>query len=192
MQSRGVLFLTKRMRNWFFIVSLAVILAAIAGFSTWYVLRPPAIPPGLVFSNGRIEATEIDIATKYSGRIEQILVREGNTVDAGQVVARLDTRELLAQLHQAQAQLQQTEDLKVADQKLADLAETQFGFATRDYDRYSQLFKQAVIGSQQIDSYQTKMETYCSAFESARSKVEADIGIIQMIVRMRFRDLPNF
>jgi multidrug efflux pump subunit AcrA (membrane-fusion protein) len=63
----------------------------------------PAIPVGFVFSNGRIEATEIDIATKYFGRIEQVLVREGDTVDAGKVVARMDRSELLAQLHQAQA-----------------------------------------------------------------------------------------
>lgn len=66
-------------------------------------------------SNGRVEATEIDIATRYAGRIEKVLVREGNTVDAGQVVARMNMRELLAQLYQAQAQERQ------AEQSRADL-----------------------------------------------------------------------
>jgi HlyD family secretion protein len=142
---------------------------------------PPAaggLPAGFVSSNGRIEATEIDIATKDTGRIDEVLVREGDTVNAGQVVARMDTRELLAQLHQAEAQLQQTQDSKVSDQKLADLVDTQFRFAARDYDRYSKLSQQAVIAPQQLDTYQTKMETYRSAFESARAKVEADEGTI--------------
>jgi len=44
-----------------------------------------------VASNGRMEATEIDIATRYERRIKQVLVREGDTVNAGQVVARMDT-----------------------------------------------------------------------------------------------------
>jgi multidrug efflux pump subunit AcrA (membrane-fusion protein) len=96
---------------------MAMMGVAIGGGYAWYKLRPPAIPAGFVFSNGRIEATEIDIATKYSGRIEQVLVREGDTVDTGQVVARMDTSELLAQLHQAQAQEQQAEEARKARPK---------------------------------------------------------------------------
>jgi HlyD family secretion protein len=166
------------LRNRFIIVSLAVMVAAIGGFFAWYELRPPGIPAGFVFSNGRIEATEIDIATKYSGRIEQVLVREGNIVDAGQVVARMDTSELLAQLHQAQAQERQADEARKSDQKIADLADTQFGFAARDYQRYFKLSQENVIGSQTLDSYTTKMETARSAFEAARSKVAADTGTI--------------
>ena len=71
------------------LVAMAVIALAVAGSYVWYKLRPPRIPPGFVSSNGRIEATEIDLATKYAGRIEQVLVREGDIVDAGQVVARM-------------------------------------------------------------------------------------------------------
>ena len=166
----------KGLTKW--LLAAAVVAVGIAGGYTWYRLRPPGIPAGFVSSNGRIEATEIDIATKYPGRIDQVLVQEGDTVNAGQVVARMDTRELLAQLHQAEAQLQQAQDSKVSDQKLADLADTQFRFAARDYDRYSKLFQEAVIASQQLDTYQTKMEAYRSAFESERAKVNADVGTI--------------
>lgn len=166
------------MRHRFLFASIAAIVAAIAGFSAWYLLRLPAIPVGFVFSNGRIEATEIDIATKYSGRIEQVLVREGDTVDAGKVVARMDTSELLAQLHQAQAQEQQADEAKKSDQKIADLAETQFGFAARDYQRYFKLSQENVVSSQTLDSYTTKMETTRSAFEAARSRVAADSATI--------------
>ncbi len=62
---------------------------------------------GLVSGNGRIEATEIDIAAKTAGRIKEIMVREGDFVTAGQVVAMMDTEVLMAQLREAQAHLQQ-------------------------------------------------------------------------------------
>ncbi len=159
-------------------VASVMVVAAVSALFAWYKLRSPGIPPGFVYSNGRIEATEIDVATKYAGRIDEVLVREGDTVDAGQVLARMDARELVAQLHQAQAQLQQATDSRNADQKLADLAETQFAFANRDYQRYSKLFEQSVIASEDLDKYQTKMETYRSAFQSASAKVDADKGTI--------------
>ena len=57
--------------------------------------------------NGRIEATEIDIATKAAGRITAILVNDGDVVEAGQVVAQMDTQTLEAELRQAQAQVRQ-------------------------------------------------------------------------------------
>ena len=53
-----------------------VVVAAIA----WWMLRPAGIPEGFAASNGRIEATEVDIATKIAGRIDTILVSEGQFV----------------------------------------------------------------------------------------------------------------
>lgn len=164
----------KRLTKWL----LAALVIAIAGGYAWYRLRPPGLPAGFVSSNGRIEAIEIDLASKYAGRVEQVLVREGDIVDAGQVVARMDTRELLAQLHQAQAQQRQADESRKSDKKNAELAATQFEFAARDYKRYFELSRQNVIGSQQLDQYSTKMESNRSAFEAARSKVAADVAAI--------------
>lgn len=65
--------------------------------------------PGITSSNGRIEAVEIDVAAKSAGRVKDILVREGDFVTAGQVVAQMDTDTLRAQLRQAIAQRQQAE-----------------------------------------------------------------------------------
>lgn len=160
------------------IVGMALIALAIAGAYAWYKLRPPGLPPGFVSSNGRIEATEIDIATKYAGRIEQVLVREGDTVDAGQVVARMDTSELLAQLHQAQAQERAADDSRKSDEKNAEQAATQFDFSARDYKRYLELSHHNVIGTQELDKYSTQMASNRSAFEAARSKVAADVASI--------------
>src|SRR3954449_11176842 len=71
----------------------AVLLAlAAAGGGAWYWQRlqqAQALPPGIASANGRIEAEQVDIATKYAGRIEAVLVDEGAMVTAGQVLARM-------------------------------------------------------------------------------------------------------
>ncbi len=54
----------KRWAGYF--VGLLVVLAAAA----WWLLRPPGLPAGFASSNGRIEATEVDIASKIAGRID--------------------------------------------------------------------------------------------------------------------------
>ncbi|WP_159062772.1 biotin/lipoyl-binding protein, partial [Alteromonas abrolhosensis] len=57
----------------------------------------------VVSGNGRIEATEIGISAKVAGRVEEIYVREGDMVSAGDVVAKLDASTINSQLQQAKA-----------------------------------------------------------------------------------------
>ncbi|WP_420132339.1 HlyD family secretion protein, partial [Rhodopseudomonas sp.] len=90
-------------KRWVMIV--AVVAAAGGGYVVWRTFGTKALPPGIASGNGRIEATEIDISTKAAGRIREILVREGDFVTAGQVLARMDTDQLEAQRRQAEAQL---------------------------------------------------------------------------------------
>lgn len=81
---------------------LALAVVAVAGL-LWWSLRPAGLPPYIAAGNGRIEATEIDVASKLPGRIAELLVREGDFVQAGQVLARMDTQALRAQQAEAQA-----------------------------------------------------------------------------------------
>lgn len=83
-------------KKWF--VRVAIVLAAAAlGYFTWQWLTPPSLPAGIASANGRIEGTDIDIATKTPGRIEEILVDEGDFVTTGQVLVRMNTDVLEAQ-----------------------------------------------------------------------------------------------
>ena len=83
------------------ITALGVIL-----FLAWQALQPNGLPEGIARSNGRVEAVEIDLASKTPGRIADIYVNEGDFIKAGQVLARMDSRVLDAQLREAQANLQ--------------------------------------------------------------------------------------
>lgn len=62
-------------------------------------------PKDHVFVSGRIEGDEIDLAFKLNGRIGEILVREGDTVKAGQVIARLSGDQEIVRLREAEARL---------------------------------------------------------------------------------------
>lgn len=62
-------------------------------------------PKDHVFVSGRIEGDEVDLAFKFPGRVGEILVREGDAVKAGQVVARLAGEQELVRLREAEARL---------------------------------------------------------------------------------------
>ena len=104
----------KRWAGYF--VGLLVVLAAAA----WWLLRPPVLPAGFASSNGRIEATEVDIASKIAGRIDTILVKEGQFVHQGEVLARMDTRVLNEQRLEAAAQIKEAESAVLAARALLD------------------------------------------------------------------------
>ena len=83
------------------VIAAIVVLVAGGGYYYWQHRDSNALPPGFARGNGRIEAVEIDIATKTPGRIREILANEGDFVSAGQVLARMDTEQLQAQRRQA-------------------------------------------------------------------------------------------
>lgn len=89
------------------IPAIAVAALALAGWAGWQHLATRQDSGAFIASNGRVEATEVDIATRLGGRVGSILVEEGEFVKAGQVLARMQVQTLEAQLREAQAQRQQ-------------------------------------------------------------------------------------
>jgi HlyD family secretion protein len=72
-------------------------------------LAAPALPPGIVPVSGRIEGDDAAVAAKTSGRIRELTVREGDRVEAGQVIAVLDDDQVRAREQQAEAAVRQSE-----------------------------------------------------------------------------------
>lgn len=95
-------------------IAALVVLALLGAAYGYRSMRAAAPDPNLIGGNGRIEATEIDIATQQAGRIAEILVDEGDLVRAGQVLARMDLPALEAARTEAAARVQAARDA-VAD-----------------------------------------------------------------------------
>ncbi|RYF77568.1 MAG: HlyD family efflux transporter periplasmic adaptor subunit [Comamonadaceae bacterium] len=81
-------------------LALAVVplVVAVVAWGLWQASRPA---PELI--QGQMEAQETDVASKITGRVAQLQVREGERVEAGSVVLRLDAPEIAARMAQTQA-----------------------------------------------------------------------------------------
>ncbi len=103
----------------------ALAILGLAGFAVWrLVLAPPALPPGVLAVSGRIEGDDSAVAAKTSGRIREITVREGDRVEAGQVIAMLDDEQVRAREDQATAAVRQAEArARLAQHQIAVLDE---------------------------------------------------------------------
>ncbi|MEA2078407.1 MAG: biotin/lipoyl-binding protein, partial [Pseudomonadota bacterium] len=86
--------------RWSSLIILLVIIS-IGGWFAWQYWQEVPLAAGFASGNGRIESTEIDIATKLPGRLTKVLSVEGDMVAEGQVVGRMDTKSLEAKLRQA-------------------------------------------------------------------------------------------
>jgi len=116
---------------WWVFGLVAVIVAAVVLAAFMSGLQGRDVPEGLAKANGRIEVERLDIATKYSGRVAEIRVKEGDFVDKGAVVAQLDITELTAQLAAAEANVRRAGQainrglaevtLRQAEHKLSEL-----------------------------------------------------------------------
>jgi HlyD family secretion protein len=98
---------------------LLVLLVAGVGAGYWWLHPRPTLPAGFASGNGRLEADEIDIDTKFAGRIAELRADEGDFVKAGQVVAVMDTRDL-------QAELKQDQQLVLQDQRMLEQAKANY------------------------------------------------------------------
>jgi HlyD family secretion protein len=117
----------------------------------------------------------LDIATKLGGRVVEVRAREGDAVDAGAVVARMDTRVLEAQVRRAAAEVRRAREARALATAIHAERETRRALAQRDLERSLDLLQSHTVSDQQVDRERTALETAQSACEAARAQV-ADAG----------------
>src|SRR5260370_6912608 len=85
---------------------ILVIILAVVGVVIWRVFfAGPSVPPSIVALSGRIEGDDSTVAPKTTGRVLEVRVREGDQVNAGDVIAVLDDQQIKDRQDQAQAPL---------------------------------------------------------------------------------------
>lgn len=145
---------------------------AIAAALIWFVLRAPSDPPeGFARTNGRIEAERVDIATKFPGRLKSVLVKEGDLVKAGQVLAQLDTAELEAQLKEAEASKVQAEQQLAQAVALVAQRDSELRLATLQLERSLSLVSKGVTSQEIVDQRESAKRTAEAAVNSANAEV---------------------
>lgn len=161
---------------------IMVLMAAIGGGAYWWLHQGSALPAGIAFSNGRLEADEIDIATKFAGRVAQVLVDEGDHVTAGQVVARIDTRDLEASLAQARAQISQAKHTIAQNQ--AELVQNgaQLKLAAQELDRARTLVRNDFQTREVLDQRQSQFDAAFAAYQGTQAKIAAATSAMEAAI----------
>jgi HlyD family secretion protein len=116
------------------------------------------MPEGIVKTNGRLEATEVDVAAKYPGRLIDITVEEGSEVKAGQVVGRVSSPEYEAQLRAAQSNVERAKEAMAEAEAWIDERQAVLTAAKSDFERGQQLIDKAVITQQVFDQRRRNYE----------------------------------
>jgi HlyD family secretion protein len=153
---------------------LTIILASLVviggGVGAWYVLSKPALPPGFAESNGRLEAKQVDIATKYQGRIAEVLADEGDMVAAGQIVARMDTQPLEAQLRNAEAKIREEQDNRLTAQAEVTVKQAELAYAEKQYQRSKELVVRGAVSQQERDIDLARVQASRAALLGAKAQ----------------------
>lgn len=141
--------------------------------------QSPGIPNSIASGNGRLEATEYDIASKYAGRLDKVLVNEGDMVEQQQLLAQLTTTTIDAQLREAQAALQQAQDAKEYAEAMVDVRNSELQYAERERSRTLKLATAGHISQEQLDQTNTQYKTAKAAQLAARIQVRQAISGIE-------------
>lgn len=159
----------------------AMMIAAVAvviGLYAWQYLQEPALPAGFASGNGRLDATQVDITTKFPGRLSEVNVREGDAVAAGQVLAQMDVRELEADLHQAQAQVIQAQKQRSAAEAVIAQRKSEVALAEKNLVRSRELYENKNIPVEQLQRSETTVQTAHAALAAAEAELAlADAAI---------------
>ncbi|MBK1636008.1 HlyD family secretion protein [Rhodovulum adriaticum] len=153
------------MRKKTILALVLVVLAAGAGLVTLSG-GGSDLPDGLASGNGRIEAAQVDVATKIAGRLSEVFVAEGDLVQPGQELARIDTAQLNAQLMRAQADIASAESQVAAAKAQVEEARARLILAEKELARAESLVDQ---GHTSAEVYDTRL----SATAVARANLAA-------------------
>jgi len=174
------------LKKWM-IVGLSILAVAIAAGLLWYFLRPSGPGPGFISGNGRIEATEVDVATKLAGRVQDLLVNEGDFVTLGQPLAQMQVEVLDAQRDEARAQSRQAfntvnsakaqvaarQSDKAAAEAMVALRASELDAFERRFTRTKTLTEQGSAAVQELDDDRAHVNGAEAALTGAKAEVAA-------------------
>jgi HlyD family secretion protein len=154
---------------------------ALIAIGVWYLhpyFEDSQLPPTFASGNGRIEATEYDIATKLAGRVLDVMCKEGDMVNAGQALALMDTEDLDAQLREAQAMLRESQEGKNYADAIVAQRKSELSYHQGELKRALELVKKGHVSQEKVDLDSTSQLTAVAALQAANVQVTQSYAAI--------------
>lgn len=126
---------------------------------------------GIASGNGRLETTQVNITAKYGGRLTDIYVKEGDMVEKGQLLVKLDTRELEARYKVALAGVEQAKENRNYAQAVVSQKEIDLKQKENDFLRSKALFESKSIALVMFEEDETEYQKSQAALLAAKAQV---------------------
>ncbi|CAL1518383.1 efflux RND transporter periplasmic adaptor subunit [Chitinophaga sp. MM2321] len=162
---------------WALLIPIVILIIALIFF-----IKKPAPAENTVL--GMVDADYVDVAAEFPGRLDSLLVQQGDTVKKGQLLGVLRSTEInaiknqaLAAIEAAQSQLQllekgaRPEAIKAAD-NLYNITQEQYALMQKTYQRMENLFSDEVISGQEKDLVYFKLQAAKKEMETAKLNMD--------------------
>lgn len=133
---------------------------------------------GVTASNGRLETQSVDVAGKYAGRLTEVTASEGQMVEAGAVLARIDDRDAQAKLLAAEAAVLQAEAAKAGAEAAVMQAQSALDVAVTTRTRVTTLHAEGHAAQATLDDAVNGATAATASLASARAQVQNAIALI--------------
>ena len=156
------------------LAGLAAVVLCVAG--GWWWIRSSSL---VSTEDARVKSDIVNVSSKVPGQLEQVLVKEGESVQVGQVIAQIDSQALQVQLEQAKANLVAAQ-AKLASIKAGsrpqELAQSQATVqqtaanlenAKKNYERTDSLYRDGAMSAQQRDTALTALDVAQAQYHAA-------------------------
>ncbi|QWW70845.1 HlyD family secretion protein [Rhizobium sp. WYJ-E13] len=141
----------------------------------WNKMTGRGLPENVSMSNGRIEAQQVLISAKFAGRLADVLVDEGQIIDAGAPIARIDTADLDAQLAGAKAQVRRSETSQVEAEASIAQRQSELILARQEFQRAQSMSSTGSGTMQQLELRRSQLSVAEAAQKAAlASRDEAE------------------
>ena len=162
-------------------VILGLVVIGAVSFAVWKNQQLQAEElVGIAAVNGRLELKRLDVATLYPGRVEEILVQEGDEVKINQPLARLSSTISQTQVSGALAQKKRAAETVSRALAEIDARQQQAKVAKLELDNAFKLRRDNLISSTELERRQSAYNAYLAAVNTAQAaKAEAEAAVAQ-------------
>ncbi len=178
----------KKSKARYFVYAALVVVILIAGYFiigsisastievklTTVIKQTPGKSSAVLTASGYIVAQrKASVSSKGTGVLVYLGVVEGDKVKAGQIIARLDDRDIVAQLDEAKSSLQ--------------LYEAQLKEVENNFNREKELFSRGLSSQQSLDQAESAYKSLLANIDIAKARIRAaEVSLENMIIRAPF------
>lgn len=148
----------------------------------------------IIKGNGRIEGREISISTKFSGRILELKVDEGDVVQKGDLLAVLDSRSLSANLDAEKAKAEEIEKQIISTSADIQATESDVKFYQKEVSRSKTLIRQNFSSQLELDkniNYLEKAEAKLAGLQADKKALQASHDSLLASIKAKEIDLGD-